>query len=117
MNGVALGSLNEVCVVVDSILNTGLQGINSGVNRVREAAQDIASATTTDTFAANPINPPAGQTGNGSTPAPAATDGDITADLATSIVDLKIGEIQVKASAKVIETADAMIGAVIDIKA
>lgn len=104
--------------MVDSILNSGLQGINSGVNRVQQAAQDIATATTTDTFSPNS---PTAQPGTPGTPTTAPTttpsDGDITADLATSIVDLKIGEIQVKASAKVIETADALIGAIIDIKA
>lgn len=107
--------------MADSILSIGLQGVNSGVNRVREAAQDIASLTTTDTF--TPVQNTTGQggpnTGNGTgTPTQATpTDGDITGDLATSIVDLKIGEIQVKASAAVIRTADEMLGTIVDIKA
>lgn len=101
---------------MDSILNIGLQGVNSGVTRVREAAQDIATATTTDTFSGQPgNNPPVANPG--ATPTRPTTDGDITQDLAESIVNLKIGEIQVKASAKVIETADSILGTMVDIKA
>lgn len=104
--------------MADSILSIGLQGVNSGVNRVREAAQDIASLTTTDTF--SPVQNTTGQQAGNSTGTPnqaAPTDGDITGDLATSIVDLKIGEIQVKASAAVIKTADEILGTIVDIKA
>lgn len=68
-----------------SALSTGLQGLQAGIGRTNQAAGEIARA---------------GTTGEG--------------DLATSIVDLKIGEQQVKASAAVLRTADEMLGTLID---
>lgn len=114
--------------MVDSILSVGLQGVYSGVNQVQDAARKIASATTTDV-----LQPPTSNSGNanagtqntggantgtqntGSTNV-SANGSDLTGDLATSIVDLKIGENQVKASAAVIRTADEVMGTLIDIK-
>ena len=92
--------LNEVSVVVDSILSVGLQGVHNGLAGAQKAAEDIASATTIDSseLATNE---------NGT---------DVTADLATAAVELKVSEHQVKASAAVIRTADEMMGTLIDIK-
>ena len=72
-----------------SLLATGTQGVQAGLNRANDAAGRIARFGTTE------------------------QDGD----LATPIVDLKLSEIQVKASAAVIKTADEMVGTLIDIKA
>ena len=74
---------------VNSILSTGVQGVQSGLQRANRAAGEIARAGTTE------------------------QDGD----LATPIVDLKRSELQVKASAAVIKTADEVVGTLIDIKA
>lgn len=76
---------------VNSILSTGVQGIQSGLQRANRAAGEIASAGI-------------GTGGQGG-------------DLATPIVDLKLSELQVKASAAVIRTADEVVGTLIDIKA
>ena len=46
-----------------------------------------------------------------------ADDTDVNIDLASAIVDLKTSELQVKASAKVIQVADETIGTLIDTKA
>jgi flagellar hook protein FlgE len=70
----------------NSVLSTGVQGIQSGLNRANQAAGEIARSGTTEQ--------------NG--------------DLAKSIVDLKSSELQVKASAKVIKTADDLLGTLID---
>ncbi len=72
-----------------SVLATGVQGVQAGVARANDAAGKIARFGTTE------------------------QDGD----LATPIVNLKSSELQVKASAAVIKTADDMIGTLIDIKA
>ena len=72
-----------------SLLATGVQGVQKGMARANEAAGVIARNGTTE------------------------QDGD----LATPIVELKRSELQVKASAAVIKTADEMVGTLIDIKA
>lgn len=72
-----------------SLLATGVQGVQTGMANASEAAGKIARFGTTE------------------------QDGD----LATPIVELKSSELQVKASAAVIKTADEMMGTLIDIKA
>lgn len=79
--------------MVDSVLGAGLAGINTGIRNAQEAAQTIARAGTTE-----------------------AESSDTGTDLVEAIVDLKISEQQVKASAAVIRTADEIIGSIIDIK-
>ena len=74
-----------MAVSVNSVMSTGIQGLQAGMGRANQAAGEIARA---------------GATGAG--------------DLATSIVDLKVSEQQVKASAAVIKTADDMLGTLID---
>lgn len=76
-------------MAVNSILSTGVQGVQAGMQRANRAAGEIARAGTS------------------------AEGGD----LATPIVDLKLSELQVKASAAVIKTADEVVGTLIDIKA
>lgn len=71
------------------VLATGVQGVQTGFAQANDAAGRIARFGTTEQ--------------NG--------------DLATPIVDLKRSELQVKASAAVIKTADEMMGTLIDIKA
>ena len=72
-----------------SLLATGVQGVQTGMASANEAAGKIARLGTTE------------------------SDGDF----ATPAVDLKRSELQVKASAAVIKSADEMIGTLIDIKA
>lgn len=69
-----------------SVMSTGVQGLQAGFSRANQAAGEIARA------------------GSGS--------GE--GDLATSLVDLKVSEQQVKASAAVVKTADDMLGTLID---
>ncbi len=72
-----------------SVLATGVQGVQTGLASANDAAGKIARFGTTQ------------------------QDGD----LATPLVQLKSSELQVKASAAVIKTADEMVGTLIDIKA
>jgi hypothetical protein len=76
-------------MAVNSILSTGVQGVQAGMQRANRAAGEIARAGTSE-------------------------EGG---DLATPIIDLKLSELQVKASAAVIKTADEVVGTLIDIKA
>jgi hypothetical protein len=65
-----------------------VQGVQAGIGRANQAAGQIARS------GANLEN----------------------GDLATPILDLKIGEIQVKASVSALKTGDQMLGSLIDIK-
>ena len=73
---------------VNSVLSAGLQGVQAGFGRTNQAAGQITR------FGENLE----------------------TGDLATPIIDLKISEIQVKASASVIKIGDQLLGSLIDIK-
>ena len=75
-----------------SALNSSLLGIQKGLSGMRKNAADIAKAGTQDT-------------------------GISTGQLTQSIVGLKENELQVKASAKVLQTIDETIGSLIDDKA
>ena len=70
-----------------SSINSALNGIHAGTERVQRAAAQIAGA------------------------------GSAAGDLATPLVELKVGEFQVKASVQVIKAADQMLGSLIDITA
>ena len=74
-----------------STLSVGLQGLQNGIGIANKAAADIATA---------------GVEGAGLN----------VSDLATSLVDIKVGEQLAKASAAVIKSADETLGALIDIR-
>lgn len=82
--------------MIDSVLATGVQGIQSGISSARQAAEDIAQATTTATSTENP---------------------DVATDITEAAVELKISERQVQASATVVKTADEVLGTLLDTKA
>ena len=72
-------------------LNSGLAGIQSGLNGLQKAASDIASTETMEQGSPQ--------------------------SLAESLVDLKVYQHQVGASAQVVKAADEMLGTLLDIKA
>lgn len=80
-----------------SAFSSGFSAVQSGMNRVAEAGSDIArnSLPVLDSQAAPPAEP----------------------DLATSLVELKVGEREAAAGARVIETADQVLGTLVDIRA
>ena len=92
-------------------LSSGLSGIQAGQRRVEQAAGEIAG---------NAVNPPApgSQTPpqNQVNPAPAAAEQN-RPDLAESLVALRVGENEVRANARVVETADEVLGTLIDTRA
>ena len=91
-------------ISASSAFNSGLSSVQSGQQRVNQAASDIASINVVkpaaESSAANPSN-------NQAQPV----------DLATSLVDLQIGKQQVQAGAEVIKTADDALGTLLDIRA
>lgn len=98
-------------MAINSIVSTGLQGIQSGLDRGARAASDIASLGA----------PNFGTTSLGTTSPTGAGDkagiNDRSGGLTQSLIDLKLSEIQVKASAAVLRTADEVVGTLIDIRA
>lgn len=88
-----------------SALNSGLNGIHTGMKRLKEDAHEIAKANIQD-------RPPAAA---GTTATPPAGQG--LADIARPLVGLMEDRTQVAISAKVIETADEVLGTLLDIKA
>lgn len=75
--------------MVSSISQSGLTGIQRGMQQVTDAASNIATSV---------------------------IDID-AADLATNMVDLKMGEQQVEASAKILKVDDQLRGTILDILA
>lgn len=76
-------------MAVNSVLQTGVQGIQSSVKGMQDAAQKIAQTGTVDgPQSANEIVEP--------------------------LVDLKLYEVSAQASAKVVQTADKMLGTLLD---
>ena len=100
-------------MTVNSVLSTGVDGVRKGLETAQNAAQNIASqtlatadvsdATTTDVPNPLPVQQP--------------QDADNLNSLTESLVDLKVAENQVKASAEVIKTADDMLGTLVDTRA
>ena len=80
---------------IDNILNTGVQGFQDATRRAGEAAQDIASQSVKD----------------------ASSESINQNDLTSSLVDLKVAELDAKANAKVIESASDLVGTLLDVKA
>lgn len=83
-----------------SVLSSGLSAVQAGQRRANQAATEIAGAA---------VSPPP--------EAQSTRSSDSNADLATGLVELQAGKIQVQAGAKVIETADEVLGTLIDTRA
>lgn len=75
--------------MINSVLGSGLQGVQKGFSTVNQAADKIAKVNSSD---------------------------DPAGDLTQSAVSLQQGKTQVQAAAKVIATANETVGSLIDIK-
>ena len=79
-----------------SAMNIGIQGIQKGMNGLRQNAQSIADSNISNSATTS-----------------AADVNDVTAPL----VDMNLNKLEVEMSAKVVKTASDMIGTLLDIKA
>jgi len=75
---------------INSALQTGVQGVQQGVQGIEKAASEIVRAGTVD--------------------GPAGSNSDVV----EPIVDLKLYERSVEASAQVVKTADEVLGTLLD---
>lgn len=96
-----------------SVLSSGLSSLQSGQRRAEQAASEIVRATLPPAQAAAGINAPVTPpvTPSNPTPAPDAPD------LASSLVALNVGKVEAQAGAKLIETADDVLGTLLDTRA
>jgi len=78
-------------MAVNSILQTGLQGVQQGVEGAERAASDIVRSGTVDGAAGSNSN-----------------------DIVEAVVDLKLYARSVEASAQVVRTADEVLGSLLD---
>ena len=72
-----------------SALNTGINGINQGLNNLRRDASAVAQAV----------------------------DSNQNSDVASALINVKLDNLQVQASTKVVETVHDMLGSLLDITA
>ena len=91
--------------------NSGLSGIQAGQRRVDQAANDIASNTVNPAQQVNQAS-----TQNQVSPTSEASD-RTRPDLTESLVALRVGENEVRANARVVDTADEVLGTLIDTRA
>lgn len=78
---------------ISTPLQTGLSGISRGLENLQEISSDIARAGTTQ-----------------------PEDVETTVDLTQSMVDLKAQKLATQASAKVVATAEEVLGTLIDMR-
>ena len=93
-------------MAVNPIMQAGVNGIQTGLKGLKRTAQDIADLNLDDR-----AKPTTDHVVRHDKPT------DKLADAAEAIVDLKVHKRQVEASAKVIATADAVLGFLLDVRA
>jgi len=91
--------------------NAGIGSIQAGQRRLDQAAADIASTAVTPPEQPSSTPPP-----NQVNPAPSTAE-QTRPDLAESLVALEQGRSEVQAGAKVVKTADEVLGTLIDTSA
>ncbi len=94
-----------------SAFGSGISTIQSGQRRVDQAASDIASNAISQ-----PQQPTSSPPANQVNPSPSAAE-QTRSDLAESLVALRQGQNEAEAGAKVVKTADEVLGTLIDTKA
>lgn len=88
-----------------SAFSYGLNALQSGQQRIDKAASGIASAPVQRS-----VDAPVARTEGD-------TEGRSNADLASNLVDLDVGKYEALAGAKVVKTADELLGTLVDTKA
>lgn len=100
--------------ISSSALSSGLSGIQNGQRRVDQAAFEIASSGLPQDQTTSQTNQ--NNTQNQVTTTPQNADPN-SPDLTESLVALRVGENEVRANARVVDTADDVLGTLIDTRA
>jgi|LNFM01.1.fsa_nt_gb hypothetical protein len=94
--------------ILGSAFNSGVNTIQSGQRRVDQAAASIAGAPANTP--PSPLQTPPQQQVNPS----AEIDPRVRPDLTESLVDLRVGQNEAQLGARVVKTADDLLGTLID---
>ena len=95
---------------IQSAFNAGLEGFQKATEKANEAAANIAAQTSISSSEYK-----VGQEDDSLTTEQNQNSGD-SVSINQSIVDLKVAELQAKASAQVISTADEILGTLLDVR-
>lgn len=100
--------------ITPSAFSSGLSGIQTGQRRVDQAAFEIAGSGLPQAQTTNQANQNNAQ--NQVNPSPQSADPN-SPDLTESLVVLRVGENEVRANSRVVDTADEVLGTLIDTRA
>lgn len=100
--------------ITPSAFSSGLSGIQTGQRRVDQAAFEIAGSGLPQAQTTNQANQSNAQ--NQVNPSPQSADPN-SPDLTESLVALRVGENEVRANSRVVDTADEVLGTLIDTRA
>jgi len=87
-------------MAVNPMLSSGANGIQQGMKALESVAQEIAELNISDTSSAEEVS-----------------DSGRVGEMAEAIIDLKTYQRQVQVSAAVVQTADEVIGFLLDVRA
>ncbi|MAM89232.1 flagellar biosynthesis protein FlgE [Allohahella sp. A8] len=87
--------------MISGAMNAGFQGIQTGMRGMQASAERITQATTTNVTQPQAVQQGLSQAGG-------------LDDITSAVVDLKLYEVQASASAKVVKTADNVLGTLLD---
>jgi hypothetical protein len=90
-------------MAINPMLHAGVTGLHNGMKGLRDAAQEVAASSARDGAPEAADSEPEPESGLSSQ--------------AEALLDLKLYKRQVQASAKVVETADEVIGFLLDVHA
>jgi hypothetical protein len=91
-------------MAINPVSQAGFQGFQDSLARAQDAAQRIASASL-------PVSPPPPAAN------PPVDQESAASDSTGAVVDLRVAELQARASARVIEAGEESLGTLIDIRA
>jgi len=98
---------------IQSAFNSGVQGFQKATEDASKAAADIASQTAVNDQQQQDFQSEESALASNTTPEPVKEPVNLT----QSVVELKVAEVQAKASAEVIQTADETLGTLVDVRA
>ena len=96
-------------MAVNPMLNIGANAIAQGMKSLDSVAQEIAELNIT--------NNPSVSAGDGEPVGSFSLNDSGPGDMASAIVDLKVYQRQIQAAATIVETADEVIGFLLDVRA
>jgi len=105
--------IKESPLEIQSAFNSGVQGFHKATEDASKAAADIASQTAVSDQQQQEFQSQEATLASDTAPTTVKEPNNLT----QSVVELKVAEVQAKASAEVIKTADETLGTLVDVRA